>query len=301
MDDEKEQTTMPHHYRASLSSGIYGSFTAYQRLQKMKMLQKMKQKQAEEKKQNEFLEEMKVKEKEIKSHRTAVADFSVIQIPSSVTNKSRELQLLPMAGMYKKILFDHMPRKQHLGGWVFLAAKNAKNNANKKMCSPKELGYSIIEPKYIGDPVYQKSVIRFLRDDIITISGCVGKSGSYYVSVTFDNNKNKDVKFTIPKGMVWEQDRFRKVQNLAVTGFYKTQPENSQAQLNLAEDLEITIPANAKGVVVNIQCYCIDHNHSSPNGEGMNATPLRCEAAVNATSQGEAWKNLTATEPGDIF
>eukprot|EP01084_Bolivina_argentea_P089317 161173_1 len=300
---EPAMVPMPNHYKPSFSCGIYGSFVAHQTLQKMiKKDQKMREiKMMEEQKMQDFNREMERKKEQIRGHRTSAADFSIIRVPPNITNKPKRDQLVPIAAMYKKMLFDHMPRRKHLGGWILLATKNMKNNANQQMKSPKELGYSIIEPKCIGDPVYEQSVIRFLRDDVISISKCVGKSGSYFVAVTFDNNSDKSVTFTIPQGMVWEQDRFRKVQNLAVTGFYKNQPSDSQATLHLREDLEITIPANARNVTVNIECHCIDSNHSSPNGEGMNATPLRCDAAVNSTNQQETWNACNSMEGNDLF
>eukprot|EP01083_Nonionella_stella_P013599 38263_1 len=150
---EPAMVPMPNHYKPSFSCGIYGSFVAHQTLQKMiKKDQKMREiKMMEEQKMQDFNREMERKKEQIRGHRTSAAD-----------------QLLPIAKMYKKMLFDHMPRRKHLGGWILLATKNMKSNANQQMKSPKELGYSIIEPKCIGDPVYEQSVIRFLRDDVIS-------------------------------------------------------------------------------------------------------------------------------------
>lgn len=138
----------------------------------------------------------------------------------------------------------------------------------------------------MGVEKYEKSAIRHVRDGSIKIRSCQGKSGSYYVDITLENTTSKAITVEIPRGQVFEQNRFRNVQNLAVKGFYKNVPGGAQVLAN--RDLAITVAAKSTKTV-KLECFCIDKKYSSPGGQDMNICPLISNAAVENDEQGPVW------------
>ncbi|ETO00023.1 hypothetical protein RFI_37436, partial [Reticulomyxa filosa] len=240
----------------------------------------------------------------MKTHTLKRPNYSQLtnSIPE-IKSKPKEEQLELFASMYKNALFANQPKRPKLGGWTVLSIKNYKKTANAKVCSPEELGFSVIEPKYYGDPEYERSLVKKVRDGSIIIKSCTGNSGSFYVIIELENSSDEDITIEMQRGQVFEQNRFREVQNLAVKGFYKrgetSSPSQSipEAPINVNKILLLEVPKKSSKIF-ELECFCIDNHYSCPEGEDMNVAPLICVAAQDNDDQGDVWNE---TNKNDIY
>jgi len=136
--------------------------------------------------------------------------------------------------------------------------------------------------------------LKKVRDGSIVIKSCQGKTGSYYVEIELENTSDADIEFEMKQGQVFEQNRFRDVQNLAVKNFYDNLPPGCTS---CNKTLTFTIPKKSTRQF-KLECLCIDQSYSCPRGEEMNATPLICIAVKNNDKQREAWEE---TNRHDIY
>ena len=202
-------------------------------------------------------------------------DFSKVVVPPMITNKPKKERAIAMASMYKKKLFDNQyPRKKHFGGWLILAVKNHKICENKKMLSLSQLGFTF----------RKTDIIKQVLNNNITITSCIGTTNSpYSVVMNVVNNTANRIRTLIPRGQVFEQNQFRRVQNLAI-----------------AQDTQVEIPPNGTANV-RAEALCIDMNHSCCHGEEMNITPYTRTSMQEEVVQGDEWAIAANVEENSLY
>jgi GTP-binding protein EngB required for normal cell division len=204
-------------------------------------------------------------------------DWSKMTLTPQFYQKSILQQAQIVAAMYKDLLYPAAPKH---GGWFLLARRCYQYNQFKgRILSPQEMDLRRIEPKYHRDPDYESNLIYHVRNGSLKLTSIQGKRiNPFAASITGVNTSNKKIKFKIKKGQILEQDEFRDVQNLAVTGYIKTVKDDStgkeiriQNSFESIEDKEFEIEANST-LEFSVQCRCINPRSAVPNLEYMNET-----------------------------
>lgn len=99
-------TSMPTEYRPSLSTGIYGSYVL--------TLDNDDEKKVEIVSGTGKAGGMDMVEF-ITKHSLPRPNFASMSVPPSITNKSKEAQMISFASVYKNALFKNQPKQPHLG------------------------------------------------------------------------------------------------------------------------------------------------------------------------------------------
>ena len=208
-------------------------------------------------------------------------DWDNLTLPASFFNHPKPKQAEIVARYYKDLLYD---KNCKYGGWLLLSRTCYKMNKFGKLLSPEQMGFTRIEPTRFRDKTYDNQLIRYLRDGLLTIVSLTGHSiNPYYAKIEIENTSDKDIDFKIDKGTVIEQDRFRRVQNLAITGIIKIYKKSKSSILEYgAQEWEIesikdkifTIKAKSKETIT-LHCRCIDPKCSPPGGEKCNLTSMK--------------------------
>ena len=189
-------------------------------------------------------------------------DFSKVIVPEDIKSKPPIERATIMAAMYKRKLFDQYPRRPYVGGWVVLSVKNHKMCQNKKLLSPQQLGFSVAISEFMS----------LIYNGSITIKKCWGNTGSFNANNDLHNETNNTIKTTIPRGTVYEQNEFRRVQNLATIA-----------------DTDIEIPPHST-ISRTIKCYCMDQEYDAPNEEPIRVTPMtRTSMKDESVVQNDDW------------
>ena len=147
-------------------------------------------------------------------------------------------------------------------------------------------------------------MIRYLRDGLLTMVSLTGHTiNPFYAKMEIENTSDRDIDFAITQGQVIEQDRFRKVQNLAITGIIKIYKKSeSSTRTYSADEWEIesindkifTIRAKSKETIT-VHCRCIDPTCPSPSGEKCNLTSVKNNKAASEDPK------VTGTLKSDFF
>eukprot|EP01132_Coremiostelium_polycephalum_P003032 gene3032-3791_t len=198
-------------------------------------------------------------------------DWSNITLPKEFYNFEVKKQGVTVALIYKELLYDD---ELKYGGWRFLARTCYKRNGFIKLLSPKQMGFTQIEPKNLTDPAYDQQLISYLREGSLIMERLTGHiSAPIYASMLIKNVTNQDITFFISKGQVLEQIRFYNASNLAITGILVEAPDEvGEHHIAPIETRAFTVKANGQAVI-NVTCACIDQDLPMPNGEGLDMTP----------------------------
>lgn len=241
---------------------------------------------AEEKRQQEEEEGRKLK-LEIETYNLRHTARKNINWDALVFPESFQGNSIPMprkaeivARYYKDLLYD---KSCKYGGWLLLSRTCYKRNKFAKLLSPEQMGLTLIEPRYFQDPRYDKQLIRYLRDGLLTMVSLTGhRINPIYARMEIKNNSNKRIEFVIPQGQVLEQNRIRGVQNIAVMGtiildkdFNPTKVEELKPKLDQSFSIEA-----GETKTITVYCKCIDRPLPMPNNHKMNVTSIIHNAAA---------------------
>ncbi|ETO27666.1 hypothetical protein RFI_09468 [Reticulomyxa filosa] len=149
--------------------------------------------------------------------------------------------------------------------------------------SKEKSALTIIEPKYYGDPEYERSLVKKVRDGSIIIKSCTGNSGSFYVIIELENSSDEDITIEMQRGQRKET----------------SSPSQSipKVPINVNKLLQLKVPKKSSKIF-ELECFCIDNHYSCPEGEDMNVAPLICVAAQDNDDQGDVWNE---TNKNDIY
>ena len=159
----------------------------------------------------------------INNHMQKKHDWSKIpKPPFRITSQGRKTQMISMARVYKKLIYANIPDRGYCGGWWVLSYKNYRNNRNRCIKSPEQLGFGIISPA-VSLMNYNTNIIKFVRDGSLKILSCVTKRGCYYIKIDVENISDKDIIIDFKAGQVFEQARegIGQKQSLAIFKDYR--------------------------------------------------------------------------------
>jgi ribosome biogenesis GTPase A len=238
-------------------------------------------------------------------------DWNNLILPQELYTRPKLKQAEAVAKLYKDLLYDKSTR---YGGWLLLARTCYLRNRFAKLLSPEQMGLTIIEPKHFKDKNYDKQLIRYLRDGLLTLSSLKGHTiNPPYAVMELKNNSDKDITFIVQKGQVFEVSRFEKIQNLAIAHIVKVYKdsygnvfpiENWELDYDQKEDIVKTIKANSVETVTYL-CRCINPTNASPVNVNMNPTnQVKEEAAKQMREDPKVTgpvKIDNEVDPGDLY
>ncbi|MHB9147779.1 MAG: U-box domain-containing protein [Candidatus Amoebophilus sp.] len=225
-------------------------------------------------------------------------DWEGLILPESFKKLSNLKKAEAAARYYKSLLYE---KDCKYGGWMLLARTCYKRNRFTKLLSPEQMGLTRIEPTCFKDSQYDKQLIRYLRDGLLELVSLKAYVFNPFVAtMRVKNVTNSDINFKIPQGQIIENNQFRDVQNLTITGTINLQgtAERVEDRIESIEDRTFIVKANSE-LTIDLHCRCIDPRAKSPNHEEFVPTNYRSNLGSNQDPKvtGVLWE--TETENGE--